>query len=93
MDNCVENYRKNTHTAAKRARKVDINNLYTSLYTTFPLFFAEIRYKLSNFAPKTENVENPPTFLIFNKKELTPPVHNAKQNVENEITKKNDEKF
>ena len=40
-------------------------------FWSFPPIFAEIRYKLSNFAPKLEIVENNHTCLIFNKKELT----------------------
>lgn len=50
-------------------------NIFLSI---FPPFYAEKRYKLCNFAPDLEIVENYRTCLIFNKKELTAVVHNVK---------------
>ena len=38
-------------------------------FWSFPLIFAEIRYKLSNFVPKLEIVDKLYTRLIINEKE------------------------
>lgn len=48
---------------------VDIHVFFIHFFETFPRFFAEKKYKLSNFAPKYETVDNYHTCLIFNKKQ------------------------
>ena len=40
-----------------------------AFFWSFPLFFAEKRYKLSNFAPEIEIVDKVHTLLIINEKE------------------------
>ena len=55
---------------------VDMHTFIHGFFLSFPRFFAEKRYKLSNFAPKLEIVENYHTCLIFNKKGLTAGVNN-----------------
>jgi len=57
---------------------VDIHTFIHGFFLRFPQIFAEKRYKLCNFAPDLEIVENYRTCLIFNKKELTAVVHNVK---------------
>ena len=37
---------------------VNIHNYITLIFERFPLFFAEKRYKLINFAPEMEIVDN-----------------------------------
>jgi hypothetical protein len=51
------------------------------------------RYKLINFAPKSEIVDNVPTMLIISKKQLTGSVGKRMSRVENETGKKKKRKF
>ena len=50
---------------------VNIHNYITLIFERFPLFFAEKRYKLINFAPKLRIVDKIHYRLIINKKEST----------------------
>jgi len=43
--------------------------LLNTFFTTFPPKHARKKYKLCNFAPKTEMVEKPSYGLIYSKKE------------------------
>ena len=52
VDNYVENYGKYTQITIFILESVNINMVIIGFSATFPLFFAEKRYKLIKFAPK-----------------------------------------
>ena len=45
----------------------DFHRLIQAFFERFPLFFAEKRYKLINFAPKSEIVDKRALMLIINR--------------------------
>jgi len=49
---------------------VNIHNYITLIFERFPLFFAEKRYKLINFAPEMEIVDNLSYWFIIREKEF-----------------------
>ena len=49
---------------------VNIHSYITLIFERFPLFFAEKRYKLINFAPEMEIVDNLSYWFIIRKKEF-----------------------
>ena len=57
VDKYVENIVDYSQNTISRQDLVNINTFIISIWTTFPLFFAEKRYKLINFAPKKEIVD------------------------------------
>ena len=52
VDNYVENLVDNAQNPIQKPDVVDINTFIIDISATFPLFFAEKRYKLIKFAPK-----------------------------------------
>ena len=53
-----------------KIRVVYIHSYITMIFERFPPFFAEKRYKLINFAPKMEIVDNLSYWFIIRKKEF-----------------------
>ena len=57
VDNYVENLVYNSQYLSTPFGLGDINRLILTFFVRFPLFFAEKRYKLINFAPEMEIVD------------------------------------
>jgi hypothetical protein len=57
VDNYVENLVHNSHYLFTHLALGDINSFIIIFFVRFPLFFAEKRYKLINFAPEMEIVD------------------------------------
>jgi len=70
-----------------------MNQVFCDEYKSFPRFFAEKRYKLCNFAPKIEMVDNCVFCLIIKKKEFTPIVENLLLDRDKRMSKKKPDKF
>lgn len=81
-ENAVENYVDNSWKSFENPfchlRHVYSRQVFLQLFETFPLFFAEKRYKLCNFAPELENVDNHTILFVFNEKQFTLYVYNMK---------------
>ena len=59
-------------------RLVDSRQVFLHFFETFPLFLAKKRYKLCNFAPELENVDNYTILFVINEKQFTRHVNNMK---------------
>ena len=57
VDNYVENFVDYSQNTISRQDLVNIHTFIITIWTTFPLIFAEKRYKLINFAPKKDIVD------------------------------------
>jgi hypothetical protein len=75
VDKCVDNYVENAlsypQNHRKKARWRDINRFINHKKERFPLFFAEKRYKLINFAPEKRIVDKIADLLRIRRKEST----------------------
>ena len=67
--------------------EVDFNTLFSHFLIIFPPFFAEKRYKLCNFAPKSRIVDKSFISVIFNNKQFTHVVDEREPRVENKMSK------
>ena len=67
VDKCVDNSVNNLLIIPYTLTFGDIHRFITAIYATFPLFFAEKRYKLIKFAPKIEIVDKLPYWFIIRK--------------------------
>ena len=76
VDNYVDNGGKNGGKTAAGQECVNKSPVIHEEIQTFPLFFAEKRYKLCNFAPKKKMVDNLTSCFIISKKQFTLTVEN-----------------
>ena len=76
-----------------RLKTVDIHIVISNFCCTFPRFFFNKRYKLINFAPNWENVDNYVKSLKYKASVFTVMVDKPNSHVDNEITKYSGRKF
>ena len=82
MDKCVENVGINSEISNQTVGTEDIHTLIFGFSTSFPPIFDEKKYKLINFAPKTEIVDNCQSSPRLSKLASTVGVDNSKPRVD-----------
>jgi hypothetical protein len=93
VDNPVHNKWKSWYFSCHTTPNGDIHTVICRFSERFPRFFAGKRYKLINFAPKFEIVDNCQTVQRTNKLESTIGVKSLQSQVDNQTDKDSDGKF